>query len=119
MNQHHYLPHTEADIARMLARCGASSLDDFYSDVEPDLRIKKPYDVCPGMSEPELDAYMRRLSSANRELICFAGGGFYHHHTPAAVEAITSRSEFLTAYTPYQPEISQGTLQYIYLNISR
>lgn len=114
MNQHHYLPHTEADIARMLARCGASSLDDFYSDVEPGLRIKKPYDVCPGMSEPELDAYMRRLSSANRELICFAGGGFYHHHTPAAVEAITSRSEFLTAYTPYQPEISQGTLQYIF-----
>jgi len=114
MNPHSYLPHTEADIARMLTRCGASSLDDFYSDVAQEMRLAKPYDICPGMSEPELEAYMRRLASANRELVCFAGGGFYHHHTPAAVEAITSRSEFLTAYTPYQPEISQGTLQYIF-----
>lgn len=114
MNPHPYLPHTEADMARMLRHCGASSLDDFYSDVAPELRMKAPYDICPGMSEPELEAYMRRLAASNRELVCFAGGGFYHHHCPAAVEAITSRSEFLTAYTPYQPEISQGTLQYIF-----
>lgn len=110
----HYLPHTAADIERMLARCGAASLDDLYSDVPASLRIKGRYDLPDEMSEPEVARYFDALGKSNRNLTCFAGAGFYHHYTPAAIPALLSRSEFLTAYTPYQPEISQGTLQYIF-----
>ena len=66
------------------------------------------------MSEPELRGYFAALGRLNREMACFAGAGFYRHYTPSAVTSILSRSEFATAYTPYQPEISQGTLQYIF-----
>ena len=111
---HPYLPHTEADIAAMLHSCGAESLDDLYADVPPSLRLKEPYRLPDAMSEPELERFFACIAHQNHERIIFAGGGFYHHYTPAAVTAMTSRSEFLTAYTPYQPEISQGTLQYIF-----
>ncbi|MDE6436663.1 MAG: aminomethyl-transferring glycine dehydrogenase subunit GcvPA [Muribaculaceae bacterium] len=114
MATHPYLPHTEADLARMLAACGAAGLDDLYSDVPAELRLKEPYRLPAPMSEAELDRYFASLARMNRELVCFAGAGFYHHWTPAVIPAITARSEFLTAYTPYQPEISQGTLQYIF-----
>ncbi len=110
----HYLPHTTADIEHMLCRCGAKSLDDLYSDVPAELRLRQPYKLRPDMSEPEIDRYFEAVSSQNKELVCFAGAGFYKHYTPAAIPAIMSRSEFYTAYTPYQPEISQGTLQYIF-----
>lgn len=111
---HPYLPHTEADIAAMLHSCGAESLDDLYADVPPSLRLKEPYRLPEAMSEPELERFFAGIARQNHERTIFAGGGFYHHYTPAAVTAMTSRSEFLTAYTPYQPEISQGTLQYIF-----
>lgn len=109
-----YLPHTPQDISRMLERCGATSLDELYSDVDPSLRFTGEYDLPEAMSETELRRFFRGLSAKNRVMTCFAGAGFYDHYTPAVIDAILSRSEFLTAYTPYQPEISQGTLQYIF-----
>lgn len=114
MNSHRYLPHTGEDIARMLRCCGVTAVDDLYADVPPQLRLAKGYDLPQGMSEPELRGYFAALGRLNREMACFAGAGFYRHYTPAAVTSILSRSEFATAYTPYQPEISQGTLQYIF-----
>lgn len=111
---HRYLPHTPADIDRMLARCGVSRLEDLYSDVPEQLLFKGEYDLPSEMSERRVRDFFNELGSANRQLVCFAGNGFYDHDTPAAVSSIISRSEFLTAYTPYQPEISQGTLQYIF-----
>lgn len=98
----------------MLGCCGAATLDDLYSDVPASLRLKAPYKLPEALSEPELTSYFEKIAAQNIPMKCFAGAGFYHHYTPAAIPAITSRSEFLTAYTPYQPEISQGTLQYIF-----
>ncbi len=114
MSIHRYFPHSDADISAMLDRCGHKSLDDLYSDVAPELRLRKPYDLPEEMSETEVRRYFESLFRQNRRMVCFAGGGFYDHYTPAVIDAIISRSEFLTAYTPYQPEISQGTLQYIF-----
>lgn len=111
---HRYLPHTDDDICRMLAACDLTSLDDLFSDVPDELRLKRPYDLPAEMSEKEVRDFFKKLYGNNRRLTCFAGSGFYDHQVPAAVTDIVSRSEFLTAYTPYQPEISQGTLQYIF-----
>jgi glycine dehydrogenase subunit 1 len=111
---HQYLPHTDSDIKTMLSRCGATSLEDLYVDVPAELRLKHAYNLPKSMSEIELRRYFEEVASKNRELVCFAGGGFYDHYTPAVIPAIISRSEFSTAYTPYQPEVSQGTLQYIF-----
>ncbi len=111
---HRYLPHTAEDIAAMLERCGAKSLEELYADVPSSLRMKKPYGIGKPVSEPELENLFRQLGNLNKPMTCFAGAGFYHHYTPAVIPAICSRSEFATAYTPYQPEISQGTLQYIF-----
>lgn len=111
---HRYFPHTAEDIKEMLSACGAVGLDDLYADVAPELRLLKPYDLPDGLSEPEIRSYFEKIGSQNRPLICFAGCGAYDHYTPAVVETMAARSEFLTAYTPYQPEISQGTLQYIF-----
>ncbi len=111
---HRYFPHTADDIAAMLERCGMISLDELYSDVPDSLKLKRDYDLPPQMSEKEVRDYFEELAVRNQPLTCFAGAGFYDHYTPAVASSIASRSEFLTAYTPYQPEISQGTLQYIF-----
>lgn len=111
---HKYLPHTADDVAHMLDRCGASNIDELFADVPPELRMHGQYDVPPELSEIEVRRYFDDLRSKNTPLVCFAGGGYYDHYSPAVASAIASRSEFLTAYTPYQPEISQGTLQYIF-----
>lgn len=111
---HRYLPHTSEDISEMLAACGMESLDGLYSDVPDGLLLKRDYDLPEQMSEKEVRDFFKLLSDNNRRLTCFAGAGYYDHYTPAVVKSILSRSEFLTAYTPYQPEISQGTLQYIF-----
>lgn len=111
---HHYFPHTPDDVAQMLHRCGVDSLDDLYSDIPQQLRIAAPYELPEAKSEPEIRRYFKELASKNAQLVCFAGAGFYNHYTPSLISYITRRSEFLTAYTPYQPEISQGTLQYIF-----
>ncbi len=109
-----YLPHTADDIDRMLERCGVSSIDDLYADVPEQLRLKHPYALPDGRSEYEVRRYFEALCDKNRTLACFAGAGWYDHDCPAVVSELLKRSEFLTAYTPYQPEISQGTLQYIF-----
>ncbi|MDE6161663.1 MAG: glycine dehydrogenase, partial [Muribaculaceae bacterium] len=98
----------------MLDSCGAGHIDDLYADVPAELRLKNGYSLPEAMTEPELRAFFEQIDSANADLKCFAGAGVYHHYTPAAVENILARSEFLTSYTPYQPEVSQGTLQYIF-----
>ncbi len=98
----------------MLAAIGVASLDDLFADIPPPLRYDA-LSVQPGLSEQEMLAEMARLAGQNAtDLTLFVGGGFYDHYIPAAVDAIVGRSEFYTAYTPYQPEISQGTLQAIY-----
>ena len=111
---HRYLPHTTEDITAMLDKCGMKSLDELYSDVPEQLLLKRDYDLPDEMSEKEVRDFFRSLADNNRRLTCFAGAGYYDHYTPAVVKSVLARSEFLTAYTPYQPEISQGTLQYIF-----
>lgn len=111
---HRYLPHTPEDIAEMLAACGLKSLDELYADVPDELLLKRRYELPEQMSEKEVRDFFKSLSDNNCRLVCFAGAGYYDHYTPAVVKSVLSRSEFLTAYTPYQPEISQGTLQYIF-----
>lgn len=114
MSDNKYLPHSEADITAMLQRCGAKDIDDLYDDVPAELRLKEPYKLPEPLSDAELELFFRQIGSQNKAMTIFAGGGFYYHYTPRAVTSLLSRSEFLTAYTPYQPEISQGTLQYIF-----
>lgn len=114
MSQHKYMPQTAGDIAEMLDRCQASSVNDLFADIPEELRMKAPYDLPPQHSEIEVRRFFDRLRSNNTPLVCFAGAGFYDKYAPAVIPAMMSRSEFLTAYTPYQPEISQGTLQYIF-----
>lgn len=109
-----YFPHTEADIRHMLERIGVNSLDDLYADVPESIILKKDYDLPSSMSETEVRDFFRKLGDKNQSLTIFAGGGAYDHYAPSVIPQLISRSEFLTAYTPYQPEISQGTLQYIF-----
>lgn len=109
-----YFPHTSADIAAMLAKTGLNSLDELYADIPASVRLAGGYDLPQAMSETELRQYFEALGSANKKLTVFAGAGVYDHYTPAVIPSIISRSEFLTSYTPYQAEISQGTLHYIF-----
>ncbi|MGI6231898.1 MAG: aminomethyl-transferring glycine dehydrogenase subunit GcvPA [Prevotella sp.] len=109
-----YFPHTPDDIQRMLDVIGVKSLDDLYADIPGSVRFKGEYDIPSSMSEIELRRYFERLGNENRQLVCFAGAGAYDHYIPAVVPQICSRSEYLTSYTPYQAEISQGTLHYIF-----
>ena len=109
-----YFPHTEADIKAMLERIGVQKLDDLYAEVPESVRLKRDYDLPCAMSEMEVRAFFKKLGQENKELTCFAGAGVYDHYTPAVVPQIVNRSEFLTSYTPYQAEISQGTLHYIF-----
>lgn len=112
-----FLPHTQQDIDEMLARVGVGTIDDLFEAVPARSRFEGDLDVPPSLSEPEVISHLARLSSRNKgasDLICFAGGGSYDHHVPAAVRALASRAEFATSYTPYQPELSQGVLQAIY-----
>lgn len=99
----------------MLARCGMASEADLFADIPPELLLGRQYDLPEEMSEAEVRRFFNVLDAGNRPpQVCFAGNGFYDHMAPAAIPALISRSEFMTAYTPYQPEISQGTLQYIF-----
>lgn len=111
---HPYFPHTDADVRQMLQAIGVSSVDEFLSDIPKELRLQGDYRLPDGLSEQQVRQTFSQLGSLNRQLVCFAGDGAYDHYTPALVPYIASRSEFLTSYTPYQPEISQGTLQYIF-----
>ena len=109
-----FIPHTEEDIKTMLGRIGVESVDDLYGDIPAEVIFKGEYDIPSAMSEIELRRHFEELGAKNRNLTVFAGGGAYDHYAPSAVAHLLQRSEFYTAYTPYQPEISQGTLQYIF-----
>lgn len=98
----------------MLARIGVASVDDLYSDVPSEVIFKEEYELPEGLSEIELREWFKRLADKNKPLVVFAGQGAYDHYSPSVIPHLLSRSEFYTAYTPYQPEISQGTLQYIF-----
>lgn len=111
---HKYLPQTDSDIAEMLSAAGVGTLQDLYADVPEALKLNKDYDLPSAMSEHEVRKTFALLLKKNKVLTCFAGGGVYDHYVPAVSDYITSRSEFLTSYTPYQAEFSQGTLQYIF-----
>ena len=114
----HYVPHTDDEIAEMLQFMGLSSLDDLFEVIPEALRLTSPLGMAEGLSEFETLDEMQRLADRNtavgEDLICFAGGGAYDHELPAAVKRLTFRSEFVTAYTPYQPEVSQGVLQALF-----
>lgn len=109
-----FFPHTKEEIENMLSRIGISSLSDLYSDVPEGLRFQGDYNLPEPKSEIEIRSFFERLGDKNKRLVVFAGAGSYDHYTPAIVPNIISRSEFLTSYTPYQAEISQGTLHYIF-----
>lgn len=109
-----YFPQTEEDIRIMLKRIGVSDLDDLYADVPADFIYKGEYDLPSALSEQQVRDYFEGLAAKNAKLKVFVGQGAYDHYTPSVIPYITSRSEFLTAYTPYQCEISQGTLRYIF-----
>ena len=109
-----FIPHTQEEVREMLGVIGVGGLDDLFADIEPSMRPKS-FALSAGLSEMDVVAKMEALASQNRvDVVSFLGAGFYAHHTPAAVDAITSRGEFATAYTPYQAECSQGTLQAIF-----
>ncbi len=109
-----YISNTDEDRVRMLAELGLTSKEELFDDIPADLRPFS-FNLPPGLSELEVRRFTQTLADKNAtDLICFLGGGFYDHFVPAALETIISRSEFYTAYTPYQPEISQGTLQAMY-----
>lgn len=109
-----FIPHTEADIRHMLERIGLNSLEDLYADVPASVIFNRDYDIPSAMSEIELRRHFEELGRKNKSLCVFAGGGVYDVYSPATIGHLLQRSEFYTAYTPYQPEISQGTLQYIF-----
>ena len=109
-----YFPHTEEDIRQMLDRIGVKSLDDLYADVPAGFLYKGEYDLPDAKSEEEVRALFAALAAKNPKMKVFVGQGSYDHYTPSVVPYLLSRSEFLTAYTPYQCEISQGTLRYIF-----
>ncbi len=109
-----YFPHTDEDIRAMLERIGVNSLDDLYADVPQDCLYKEEYSLPDAMTEQQVRDFFEGLAARNPKLKVFAGAGAYDHYTPAVIPYITQRSEFLTAYTPYQCEISQGTLRYIF-----
>ncbi|MBN1145686.1 MAG: aminomethyl-transferring glycine dehydrogenase subunit GcvPA [Anaerolineales bacterium] len=111
-----FVPHTDADTEAMLHAIGAKSLEDLFRDVPAAHRFPK-LDLPPALTEMEALAELRDIAAANettQELSCFLGAGAYNHYVPPAVDSILYRGEFYTAYTPYQPEVSQGTLQAIF-----
>ncbi len=112
-----YLPHTDADIKQMLTTIGVAATDALFSGIPADCRLTRPIDLPPGLAETDILKQLRLLAAKNAQVsdwTSFLGGGAYNHFIPAVVDHLVSRSEFYTAYTPYQPEISQGTLQGIF-----
>ena len=111
---HKFFPHTNEEVRQMLERIGFNDLEMLYSEIPEEIRFTGEYDIPNAMSELEIRSFFDKLGKKNNMLTCFAGGGVYDHYTPSAVPNLVSRSEFLTSYTPYQAEISQGTLHYIF-----
>jgi glycine dehydrogenase subunit 1 len=112
-----YTSATDADRRAMLDAIGVGSIDELFAEIPADLRLGRPLDLPPGLSETECFDHLASLAERNAHAdteLCFLGAGMYDHYVPAVVDAITQRSEFLTPYTPYQPEVSQGGLQVMF-----
>ncbi|XMB86461.1 aminomethyl-transferring glycine dehydrogenase subunit GcvPA [Mycoplasmatota bacterium WC44] len=110
-----YVPHTELDIKEMLDTIGVNSVDDLFIDIPDSVKFKNDYNLENGLSELEVYGRINSISHKNRvDMTPFVGAGSYDHYIPSIIKHIAGRSEFATAYTPYQPEVSQGTLQYIF-----
>ncbi|MBE6259818.1 MAG: aminomethyl-transferring glycine dehydrogenase subunit GcvPA [Prevotella sp.] len=109
-----YFPHTDDDLQAMMATVGVDSVDALYAQIPENIRFRGDYQIPSEMSEMEVRQLFEKLASQNSQLTCFAGYGVYDHYTPSVIPNLLSRSEFLTSYTPYQAEISQGTLHYIF-----
>ena len=111
-----FIPHTDADIQHMMQTIGLGDLEELFEDIPQSIRLKRPLNLSSGRSEPELWQHVQNLAEMNTgaEMVCFAGAGAYDHFVPPVVKQLASRGEFVTSYTPYQPEISQGTLQVIF-----
>jgi glycine dehydrogenase subunit 1 len=112
-----YTPHTEADQRRMLGAVGLGSIDELFQHIPKALRARAGIGLPPGLTEPAVHKRMAQIAGENAcagDWTLFLGGGIYHHFIPSAVDAVISRSEFATSYTPYQPEVSQGTLQALF-----
>jgi glycine dehydrogenase subunit 1 len=109
-----FIPHTEEDVAEMLAAIGAPSIESLFDEIPAALRTQSLQEIPPGLSELEIMQLMSARARADGRPLCFIGAGAYEHHIPAAVWSIVTRGEFYSAYTPYQAEASQGTLQTIY-----
>lgn len=112
-----YIPITKSDEKKMLEDLGVEGIEQLFEDIPADVRLNRELNIGKSMSEYEVTKHMEHLSKQNKDinqLICFLGAGAYDHYIPSTVKHIISRSEFYTSYTPYQPEISQGTLQSIF-----
>ena len=111
-----YFPHTEEDLQEMLKAAGAKTVHDLFADIPEAARFKRDYELPEALSETDLRLFFEQLTApeSTKQLICFAGAGCYDHYAPSVVQNLIQRSEFLTSYTPYQAEISQGTLHYIF-----
>ena len=110
-----YLSLTDADREAMLATIGVSSVDELFRDIPARVRFQRQLDVPPALAEADLQRHLEELAARNVvDEVCFLGAGIYDHHVPAVVDAVLQRGELLTAYTPYQPEMSQGVLQAIF-----
>jgi glycine dehydrogenase subunit 1 len=112
-----YIPHTPQDVAEMLSRIGVDSLQELFVEIPATVRLDRPMELPPPLAESEVLRELRKFAGQNASVNThhsFLGGGAYNHYSPVAVDQLISRSEFYTAYTPYQPEISQGTLQAIF-----
>ncbi|MET3543512.1 glycine dehydrogenase subunit 1 [Paenibacillus favisporus] len=115
--KHRYLPMTEQDQQEMLDTIGVSTLEDLFKDIPEEIRFKGDLPISPGLNEYALTTHLSELAAKNAntdQYASFLGAGIYDHHIPSVINHVVSRSEFYTAYTPYQPEISQGELQAIF-----
>jgi glycine dehydrogenase subunit 1 len=113
-----YIPHTDDELAGMLAFLGLSSMDELFAVVPEAVKLQHDLELADGVGEPDVLAQMESFGGRNRarndRLVCFAGGGAYDHEIPSVTQALAGRSEFVTSYTPYQPEVAQGVLQAVF-----
>ena len=112
-----YLPHSDEGIRSMLETIGVDGIEDLFSGIPEKCRLPRDLELSPPLAEADLMRRFKALAAENsvdESWTRFLGGGYYDHHSPAVVDHLISRSEFYTAYTPYQPEISQGTLQAVF-----
>ncbi|MGH9098146.1 MAG: glycine dehydrogenase, partial [Acidimicrobiales bacterium] len=113
-----YIPHTEDEISSMLAFLGLATIEDLFAEVPAALKLQRGLELADGAGEPDVLAHLDDYADLNPartdRLLCFAGGGAYDHEIPAVTKALAGRSEFMTSYTPYQPEVAQGVLQAVF-----